>query len=151
MRQHLKRIIDGMARYKPKAEADSRFDPTDAEHHKSIRIHNSSVAYNAFRKKFVMIAEQADGDTSNLGEIWFLEAPRPEGPWKNAVKIVTHEKMSFYNPVQMPFMSSKDGRYIYFQGTYVTTFSHGAVPTPRYEYNQIVYRLDLADERLPSP
>ncbi len=31
---------------------------------------------------------------------------------------------------------------------YVNTFSGNPHPTPYYEYNQIMYRLDLADPRL---
>ncbi len=36
----------------------------------------------------------------------------------------------------------------YFEGTYSATFSRDGDPTPRYDYNQIMYRLDLSDERL---
>ena len=32
---------------------------------------------------------------------------------------------------------------LFFEGTYTTTFAHHPQPTPRYEYNQILYRLDL--------
>jgi hypothetical protein len=39
---------------------------------------------------------------SLLGEVWFAEVPTPEGPWENAVKVVTHhngtENYTFYNP-----------------------------------------------------
>nr|WP_161501127.1 hypothetical protein [Rhodopirellula sp. SM50] len=38
-----------------------------------------------------------------------------------------------------------DGRVIFFEGTYTTTFSGNDVPTPRYDYNQMMYKLDLAD------
>ena len=34
---------------------------------------------------------------------------------------------------------------IFFEGTYTTTFSGNDDPTPRYDYNQVMYRLDLAD------
>ena len=43
------------------------------------------------------------------------------------------------------------GRVIYFEGTYVNTFSGNPEKTPRYDYNQIMYKLDLADERLALP
>jgi hypothetical protein len=33
---------------------------------------------------------------------------------------------------------------IYFEGTYANTFSGNSTPTPLYDYNQIMYRLDLA-------
>ena len=47
--------------------------------------------------------------------------------------------------------AQQGGRIIYFQGTLVTTFSGNPYPTPRYNYNQILYRLDLADPRLKLP
>ena len=34
------------------------------------------------------------------------------------------------------------------EGTYTNTFSGNPCQTPRYEYNQIMYRVDLSDERL---
>ena len=43
------------------------------------------------------------------------------------------------------------GRLIYFEGTYTHTFSGNDNATPRYDYNQIMYRLDLADPRLNLP
>jgi hypothetical protein len=119
----------------------------DAATGKDIHLHISSVAYNEFRKKWVMIAEEGKG-TSELGEIWYAEAPAPEGPWQRAVKIVTHEKYSFYNPAQHPFFAQGGGRYIFFEATFANTFAKTDKTTPRYEYNQIMYRLDLADPRL---
>src|SRR5262249_10991329 len=38
-----------------------------------------------------------------------------------------------------------------FEGTYSHTFSGNQNPTPRYDYNQLMYRLDLADPRLALP
>src|SRR5207237_2155347 len=40
---------------------------------------------------------------------------------------------------------------IFFEGTYSHTFSGSPEPTPRYDYNQVMYRLDLADPRLALP
>jgi hypothetical protein len=37
---------------------------------------------------------------------------------------------------------------IYLEGSYGNTFSGNPHPTPYYNYNQIMYRLDLADPRL---
>jgi len=94
-----------------------------------------------------MIGTEAWGD-SLLGEVWFAEAPTPEGPWVNAVKVVTHDRgttgdYSFYNPTSHPFFDQNGGRTIYFEGTYTTSFSGNSNPTPLYDYNQIMYRLDL--------
>jgi hypothetical protein len=45
-------------------------------------------------------------------------------------------------------MDSGDGKTIYIEGTYTTLFSGNEHPTPRYDYNQMLYRLDLSDPRL---
>ena len=33
---------------------------------------------------------------------------------------------------------------IHFEGTYTTTFASGKQPTPRWDYNQVLYQLDLS-------
>jgi hypothetical protein len=107
------------------------------------------VNWNDYRKKWIMIATQLGG-TSNLGEVWYSEAPELTGPWLRTRKIVTHERYSFYNPVHHPFFDQAGGRLIHFEGTYVNTFSGNPDTTPRYDYNQIMYRLDLSDPQLHS-
>jgi hypothetical protein len=67
------------------------------------------------------------------------------------VKVVTHDKYSFYNPKHHPMFDQNDGRTIYFEGTYTHSFSGNPEQTPRYDYNQIMYRLDLSDARLNQP
>lgn len=129
------------------ADDDAWFQPTDPASGKPIRLHRGSVNWNAFRKKWVMIACE-QGGTSPLGEIWYAEAEAPEGPWRHATKIVTHHQYSFYNPAHHPFFDQDGGRLIYFEGTYTRQFSGNPGATPRYDYNQIMYRLDLADPRL---
>ena len=91
-----------------------------------------------------MIVVQRGGKSSFLGEVWYAEADAPEGPWQDARKILTHDRYSFYNPVQHPLFDQDGGRTIYFEGTYSTTFSRENDPTPRYDYNQMMYRLDVA-------
>lgn len=120
---------------------------TDVDGDKVLEAHRGSVTWNQQRKKWVLITTQIRG-TSMLGEVWYAEADRPEGPWIKAKKIMTHEKYSFYNPKQHPQFTSDDGRHIFFEGTYTKTFSGNNEPTPRYEYNQMMYRLDLDDPRL---
>ena len=88
-----------------------------------------------------------------LGEVWYAEADAPEGPWTRACKIITHankkdDAHDFYNPTQHPFFDQDGGRVIYLEGSYVNTFSGNPNQTPYYEYNQIMYRLDLSDPRL---
>jgi hypothetical protein len=122
----------------------------DADGGEPIQLHGGSVHWNEYRKRWIMIAQQGRG-TSNLGEIWYAEASAADGPWTKARKIVTHDKMDFYNPTQHPFFDQEGGRFIFFEGTYTNTFSGHPTATPRYEYNQIMYRLDLADPRLRMP
>ncbi len=123
----------------------------DVESGEPVRAHGSSIAWNPHRQAWIMICVQAYGKPSFLGEVWFAEAPAPEGPWCYACKIATHPDYSFYNPRHHPFLDQQDGRLIYFEGTYVTTFSGNDHPTPWYDYNQLMYRLDLDDPRLNLP
>ncbi len=118
---------------------------------REVSAHGGSVYWNAYRRRFGMIAVQAYGETSFLGEVWYAEADTPLGPWVYARKIVTHDKYSFYNPKQDPMFDQDGGRIIYFEGTYATTFSGNPDPTPRYDYNQVMYQLDLSDPRLALP
>jgi hypothetical protein len=64
-----------------------------------------------------MIASEVGGATM-LGEVWYAEADRPEGPWADARKIITHankpgDAHDFYNPVHNPFFDRSGGRVIY--------------------------------------
>jgi hypothetical protein len=127
------------------------FRPLDVETKQPVVLGMGSVRWNACRKRYVMIAGQVGGSTSMLGEIWYSEADAPQGPWRWARKIVTHDKYSFYNPVHHDFFDQDGGKTIYFQGTYTGTFSRTGDLTPRYDYNQILYRLNLGDERLKLP
>ena len=125
-------------------------DLRDIETNQPVYAQGGSVHWNAFRKRWIVIVGQVEG-TSNLGEIWYAEADAPEGPWRWARKIVTHEKYSFYNPAHHEFFDQKNGQIIYFEGTYTQSFSGAAFATPWYNYNQIMYRLDLSDPRLHPP
>ncbi len=130
------------------AEADCFHTTRDIETNESIFLHRGTVAWNAYRKRWIMIATQMGGRNSFLGEVWYSEADTPHGPWRWARRIVTHDKYTFYNPKHHVEFDEEEGRFIYFEGTYSHTFSAAPFPTPRYDYNQIMYRLDLADERL---
>jgi hypothetical protein len=121
--------------------------PRDLDTGKPIDISSGSVYFNDYRKKYIAIFTQFMG-TSLLGEVFYSEADAPQGPWQSARKIVTHDNYSFYNPKQHPFLDQEGGRIIYFEGTYTATFTNNPIRTPRYEYNQVMYRLDLSDPRL---
>lgn len=122
----------------------------DVETGQPVLAHAGTVHWNAYRRKWIMIVCQQFG-TSVLGETWYAEAPTPTGPWGPARKIVTHNEYSFYNPRHHPFFDQEGGRIIYFEGTYTHSFSGNKYQTPRYDYNQVMYRLDLADPRLKLP
>ncbi len=108
---------------------------------RSVVAHSGSVRYNTYRKKWIMIVLEKFGKSSNVGDVWYAEASTLSGPWENALQIVRHEHMDFYNPVHHLFFDKEN--YIYFEGTYVNTFSGNPEKTPFYNYNQILYRLNL--------
>jgi len=83
-----------------------------------------------------------------VGEVWYAEAERPEGPYGTAVKVVEHNQYNFYNVLQHPTLQQEGGRVIYLEGTYTAEFSGAKEKTPRYNYNQVMYRLRLDDPRL---
>lgn len=142
--QHAERELLQSGKIKP---AETRWQVTDAASGKPVLLHNGSLTWNDYLAKWLWLAVQRGG-TSPLGEVWLAQADSPEGPWRNATKIITHDRYSFYNPAHLPFFDEQEGRVIYIMGTYAETFSGNPVATPRYDYNQIVYRLDLADPRL---
>ncbi len=119
----------------------------DAASDKGVIAHRGTVAFNAYRKRWIMVFTETFG-TSPLGEVWYAEAASPVGPWTRATKIVTHDKYSFYNPRHHAEFDQDGGRIIYFEGTYTHTFSGNERRTPRYDYNQIMYRLDLSNPKL---
>ena len=112
---------------------------------------SGTVYWNNYEKKWIMIATQVFGSPSFLGEVWFAEADTPVGPWLYARKVATHNRYTFYNPTQHPFFDQDNGRLVYFEGTYTDTYSGVTDITPRYNYNQLMYRLALDDNRLALP
>ncbi len=132
-----------------KAE-EAFFHVQEADTGKAVQVHGGSVYWNEYRRRWVMIAAEIMG-TSVLGETWYLEADTPLGPWVYARKIVTHEKYSFYNPRHHVEFDKDNGRILYFEGTYTAAFSGNPCQTPRYDYNQIMYKLDLGESRLALP
>jgi hypothetical protein len=141
-------MLDDLVQHGHLEREDSPFRIEDYATGRDIRLHRASVHWNEYRGNWIMIGTELFGD-SLLGEIWFSEAPTPEGPWEDAIKVVSHDRgasgdYSFYNPTSHPFFDQEGGRYIYFQGTYTNSFSGNASQTPLYDYNQMMYRLDLA-------
>ena len=129
-------------------ESEVRLKVEDPESGEPIFMHAGSVHWNEYRKRWVLIGLQIGGKASFIGEVWYAEADRLEGPWGNARHIVTHDHYSFYNPSHHPFLDQEGGRIIYFDGTFSDTFSSAKRKIPRYDYNQIMYRLDLGGKKL---
>jgi hypothetical protein len=124
--------------------ARARFVPVNAaDPRERVELHRGTVRWNAHRARYVLVACQVGGTSSYLGELWYAEADAPTGPFTTAVKVVSHDRMSFYNPCHHEFLDRDGGRVIHFEGTYTTSFSGNPEATPRYDYNQILYRLDL--------
>ncbi|MBB6672961.1 hypothetical protein [Cohnella nanjingensis] len=148
LRQDQEKELIGLGLIKP--NDPHYFQLKDADSGGEVQIASSSIEWNAYRRQFVMIGQQVGGQSSGLGEIWYAEAAAPQGPWTTAKKIVTHNNYTFYNLAHHKFFDKDGGRVIYFEGTYTNTFTNH-VPTPRYNYNQLMYRLDLDDPKLGLP
>jgi hypothetical protein len=123
---------------------EALFPLLDADLHAETDASPSSVAWDVYRKKWILLAEET-------GTVYFSEADEPTGPWRWAKKILSHKAYNFYNVVQHPFFDQEGGRIIYFEGTYTSSFSDAKQDTPLYNYNQIMYRLRLDDPRLQMP
>ena len=122
----------------------ARFCPADvANPGDRLVLHSGTVHWNAHRKRWIMLAGQFGGKTSLLGEVWYAEADHPTGPFPKAAHVVTHDRQTFYNVCHHEFLDRAGGRLIYFEGTYTNDFSGNPHKTPRYNYNQVLYRLDL--------
>ncbi len=115
---------------------------------KTVKPHSGSIAWNTFRKRWVTVFMEAFGKPSAFGELWYAEAEAPTGPWGKTVKVLSHENYTFYNPRLHPEFTPPSSPILIFEGTYTLQFANRPEPTPRYEYNQILYRLDLDDPAL---
>ena len=108
--------------------------------------HTTGTVYrNDYRRCWIMITLR------NLQEVYYAEGDTPLGPWGYARKVAIHDHYTFYWPAHFPFLDQEGGRVIYFAGTYTNSFSGNPDQTPRYEYNQVMYRLNLEDPRLFLP
>jgi hypothetical protein len=116
----------------------------------TVSPHTGCIGYSPWRKRWVAIFMQRGGSPSAFGELWYNEADQPTGPWGPAVKVVTHDHYTFYNPRLHPEFTPAGKPYLYFEGSYNTFFTDHQAPTPRYDYNQILYRLDLDDPALAA-
>lgn len=120
-----------------------------------VKVHRGSIAWNDFLKRWITVFTQTFGKPSAFGEIWYAAADSPFGPWDPAVKILSHDNYTFYNPLIHQELTPAAAPFIVFEGTYTAEFADHAQPTPRYNYNQVLYRLELNDPglgpRQPAP
>lgn len=124
--------------------SETRFCPADhTRPSQRLHLHNGTVRWNPYRQRWLMIAGQVGGQDSFLGDVWYAEAVEPTGPFRQATRIIGHERYTFYNVCHHPFLDRQGGRIIHLEGTYTAEFSGNPVRTPRYDYNQILYRVDL--------
>lgn len=110
-----------------------------------ITAHGGSIAWSAHRQRWVAVFTRKAPGPAPLGEVWYAESASPFGPWERAVMVLRHDNQTFYNPRLHPELAPADAPFLLFEGTYTTEFADHARPTPRYQYNQILYRLDFAD------
>lgn len=133
-------------------DAEQRWvtDPRDPITGDIAQLHYGDVARNDHVGRFVHVFTRQGGDSAWLGELWMSVADTPFGPWTHARKIAAFDSYTIYNPmIHDEFDTS--GQHIYVQGTYTDFFSGTPVRTPRYDYNQLMFRLDLDDPRARLP
>jgi hypothetical protein len=138
-------IEDRLVREGNLKAGETHFLPLDEEGKPAVLV-SGSVQWNAYRKRWIAVFGRLGGKDSLLGEILYAEADTPTGPFRHAVKVCDHPKYTFYNPVHHPFLDR--GSTIYFEGTYTAEFSGNEDKTPLYNYNQLLYKLDLSDAKL---
>jgi hypothetical protein len=110
--------------------------------------HRGAIAWNESRKRWVSVFTQHFGKPSLLGEIWYAESDKATGPWGPAVKVVTHHNYTFYNPCLHPGFADGESGILFFEATFTSEFADRPFPVTRYNYNQVLYRLDLSDVAL---
>lgn len=113
-----------------------------------VKPHSGAIAWHPWRQRWVTVFMEAFGKPSAFGELWYAEAEKPTGPWGRTIKILSHENYTFYNPRIHPEFTGADSPILIFEGTFTQQFANRPPPTPRYDYNQMLYRLDLNDPRL---
>lgn len=129
---------------KAASKREPHFLPSNVEQpSERIVFHNGSFAWNEYRQKWIVLGGRWLGKDSVLGEVWYTESDKLEGPYAQAVKVATHHQQSFYNVFHHPYWDQENGKTIFFEGTFTADFSGNSYKTPRYNYNQLLYRLDL--------
>lgn len=130
---------------------------------------SGSVNWNTWAQRYVFLAagdtsalHQSAGGSMHIAFSWTLD-----GPWVNGTRIGDHNISggSCYNGLQLPSLDAEGGRIVHIACTYTAMWSNTIVRpwvwstclfglggehqdcspvVPRYEYNNLVYRVDLA-------
>jgi hypothetical protein len=152
----------GRARYQwrtggiPYASRDEALDPVDAIDGDFADVTtgtlfeahgNGSTVFNDYTGRWLRLVTPRWA----LGETWLALSDTPMGPWAYATQLVTHEQYTFYNPRHHVLFDGEHGRRIHFEATYTNTFSGNPDRTPRYDYNQVMYGVDLDRRQLALP
>lgn len=116
----------------------------------SVKPHSGSIAWSPWRKRWVAVFMEKFGKPSAFGELWYAEAGSPLGPWGTAVKVVSHENYTFYNPRIHPEFTDERSPVLIFEATFTRQFADTPPPVARHDYNQVLYRLDLDDAALAA-
>ena len=97
--------------------------------------------------------------------MYYCESTEIVGPWDKCTVVATHDwtGSSCYNPLQLAWLDEDEGKVVYFACTWTSMSSSApgntdrvckfdeyggvgcAVAVPRYEYNNLVFRLDVED------
>jgi len=161
------RAHDGVAEWEWRTDApaptlamvdEGQLDADDSPWHHAVEpdtgetptMHQGSIAWNEWRGRWIQVFTESFGATSLIGEIWYAESDTPVGPWTWTRKVITHDDYSFYNPYFHPWFAQSGGRRVLFEGTY-TAWLGTDDKTPRHDYNQQLYALDLDREELALP
>jgi hypothetical protein len=133
-------------------DADERWTrPVDVETGLDFSMKRGPLMYNPYRQRYCMIMMEVGAERSLSTSYWYLEADTPQGPWVFGRRIVQHDDYTFYNPCLHPYLSKDNGREIFFEGTVTMSYTRRRIVTEGYNYNQMMYKLDLDDERLMLP
>ncbi|HKW99170.1 MAG TPA: hypothetical protein VJN43_15635 [Bryobacteraceae bacterium] len=82
------------------SDTEPFFALRDVESGEATQASPSSVAWNRYRKKWILLAER-------IGSVYKAEADQPIGSWGGAVKIVGHDGYNFHNVVQHSFFDQQ--------------------------------------------
>jgi len=113
-------------------------------------LHQGGLSWNPVRGRWIHVYTESFGVSSLIGEIWYAEGDTPVGPWTWTRQIMSHDSYSFYNPIWHPWFASDGGERVLFEGTY-TGWLGTEDRTPRHDYNQFLYALELDDPALALP